>query len=153
MLTTKLRECGDCHRCCEGYLWGSALGHQFRTGKPCGWLGPRGCLIYPNHPQDPCKSFVCGWKSQAQWPDHMRPNVSNVIFVARFIEQHSYWYGVNCSKKLDHKVFDWALQHLRQTGQNLLLTQDDGFVVYTQDQDFLAQIKKKYPTTSVIWQS
>jgi hypothetical protein len=145
--------CGDCHRCCQGHLWGEAYGHQFRKGKPCGWLGDQGCLIYPNHPQDPCKSFVCGWKSQGRWPAQLRPDKSNVIFVTRWAGEHRYWHGVNCSTRLDHTVFDWALQHHRSTGENLVLTRDQSLVAYTREQSFLDQIKLNYPNSQVIWQS
>lgn len=50
-------------------------------------------------------------------------------------------------------MFDWALQHHRSTGENLVLTRDQSLVAYTREQSFLDQIKLNYPNSQVIWQS
>lgn len=154
MLTTKYRPCGDCHRCCEGHLWGSAYGHQFRTGKPCGWLGQGGCVIYPNHPQDPCKSFICGWKENQIWPEYLRPNISNVIFVTRRLDEHLYWNGVLCKEFPTVKTLEWIRRHQQQTEENFLILKDSKtFVCFTSNIHFLSKVRKQYSEYTVSWQN
>ena len=56
------RECGTCTKCCEGWLTGEALGHNFYPGKPCHFLAVnKGCTVYAKRPKDPCSSYKCAW--------------------------------------------------------------------------------------------
>jgi hypothetical protein len=74
-----LRSCGECTACCEGHLEGWAYGHHFYLGRPCHFMKPGGCSIYPDRPAEPCKRFKCAWLSEDFLPFWFRPDKSNVI--------------------------------------------------------------------------
>lgn len=154
MLTSKSKPCGDCHRCCEGYLWGSAYGHQFSTGKPCGWLGPRGCLIYPNHPRDPCQTFECGWKKETSWPASLRPDHSDIVFVKRTLGEFVYWHGVRCRRSPSEQTLLWLRDYHRSSGQDFLVDRDQNtLVLYSQNPQLVDLVRERSPSHQVIWQS
>ncbi len=74
-----LRTCGECTACCEGHLEGQVYGHHFYLGRPCHFMKPGGCSIYPDRPAEPCKRFKCLWLSEDFLPAWFRPDKSNVI--------------------------------------------------------------------------
>jgi hypothetical protein len=110
------RKCGDCTRCCEGWLNGEAHGHKFYAGKPCHFLSAcSGCSIYKDRPQSPCIDYKCGWLAEPDFlPEWMRPDHSNVII-------HRKTWGANkdkpfllvieCGKKMDSTVLSWLYQY------------------------------------------
>jgi hypothetical protein len=154
MITTKSKPCGECHRCCEGYVWGEAYGHQFRLGRPCGLLSQGRCLVYPNHPQDPCKTFECGWKSQAAWPPDLRPDLSNIIFLRRNLEEYQYWYGVRCKTYPSDSTLLWLRDYHRRSGQDFLVDKDaTTYVLYSQHAQLRDLMQQRYTNYDVIWQT
>jgi hypothetical protein len=154
MITVKPKACGECHRCCEGYLWGSAYGHQFQLNKPCGLLVGGRCIVYPNHPQDPCKTFHCAWKSNAAWPQELRPDHSNVIFLSRHLEHWSYWHGVNCGTWPTPDTIQWAVSYCRRTQQSFVLFRDTNTVLaVTPHADFLSSVRQRWPDFQTLWQN
>lgn len=51
-------------------------------GHPCKHCTASGCAIYEKRPENPCRTFMCGWlRSGSQLPDSMRPDLSGVIVV------------------------------------------------------------------------
>jgi hypothetical protein len=73
------RTCGDCHKCCEGYLVIKDLGVE--RGKPCKHLLAGGCAIYEDRPAA-CRDFLCEWKRLPSiYPDGMRPDKLGKIIV------------------------------------------------------------------------
>jgi len=72
--------------CCKGHLTGSAYGFEFGPNKPCHFLRDNGCKIYPNRPDNPCKSFKCEWKVNHKIPEELRPDKCKAIFVKRMVE-------------------------------------------------------------------
>lgn len=112
MIRTVSRDCAGCTRCCEGHLWGEAYGSQFRPGQACAFLRG-GCSIYPIRPDNPCRSFVCGWKSNTMIPQWLWPRTSGVIILQRKIKDtdHEYLLVVPAGGTITDKVREWAQQH------------------------------------------
>ena len=73
------RRCGECTACCEGHLQGEVYGHPFYLGRPCHFMKPGGCSIYPYRPMEPCVNFNCVWLTEDILPAWFRPDKSNVI--------------------------------------------------------------------------
>ena len=72
------RECGPCTACCVHLMV-----HSTEFTKLQGVVCPnceleRGCKIYATRPQ-PCRDFICGWRTMAQFDEHWRPDKSGVI--------------------------------------------------------------------------
>jgi hypothetical protein len=74
------RKCGTCTKCCEGYLIANIRGNPIGNGKPCIFVEiGKGCKDYENRPQEPCKSFECGWITIDEMPEEFKPSMSGVI--------------------------------------------------------------------------
>lgn len=152
MLAKTTKPCGACTKCCEGYLWGEAYGHQFRLGKKCGWLSQGKCIIYPNHPEHPCKSFVCEWKSNSDWPQWLRPDLAKVIFIQRQTQSHVYYLAVQCDEYPSKDIHDWALDHSRKHNQTLVIPESaDKSIVYTQDFACLDSLRNHFKNSNLSW--
>jgi hypothetical protein len=79
-----MRQCGECTKCCEGWLKGDVKEHSMYPGKPCFFLQigigePTGCSDYENRPDNPCKSYNCLWILDQDIPDEFKPEKTGVI--------------------------------------------------------------------------
>jgi len=119
------RECDGCTKCCEGWLHGEAYGHAFFRGRPCFFLSKK-CTIYEDRPERPCRSFVCGWKSEDIFPQWMKPDLANVIINKVSHNNVSYYVLVEAGSKLDSSVLSWMIQWALNTNNNLLYYIDGG---------------------------
>lgn len=55
---------------------------EMRPGKACRHLCAGRCSIYSDRPENPCRSFDCGWKvSGSPMPDDMRPDQCGAIVI------------------------------------------------------------------------
>ena len=86
-----VRECGQCTKCCEGYLsidepsYGVVVGIIANKRTPCQWLnrgGEKGCFTYDFRPPV-CHEYQCEWKTNLTLPDSMSPHLSNLIITER----------------------------------------------------------------------
>ena len=76
------RECGTCTACCDGWVVGTVRGHEMKPGQPCHFRGEGRCTIYETRPQEPCRSFVCGWLAPGSpFPESFRPDRLGVMIV------------------------------------------------------------------------
>lgn len=115
------RECGDCHRCCEGWLTGSAYGFDFNQGRPCHFLNVEThCTIYDKRPYSPCQTFTCEWLTNPLIPEWLKPNKANVIVTGRALRQHLYWDIVECGTKIDSAVLNWFFLFCVMNGINIV---------------------------------
>lgn len=74
------RACGPCTACCEGWLESKHL--EMSPGVPCKHLCERGCSIYDERPEDPCRKFQCAWLAcPDQFPEGMRPDLIGTIIL------------------------------------------------------------------------
>jgi hypothetical protein len=107
------RSCGECTKCCDGWLAGNIKGHQMYPGQPCFFVTKDGCSDYENRPQEPCKKFECLWKSQPEiFPAWMRPDRVGGIFTSQKIQGVEFVYLVECGTKLDYSALSWLVQKM-----------------------------------------
>ncbi|MBT8065097.1 MAG: hypothetical protein KJN94_08760 [Gammaproteobacteria bacterium] len=72
------RSCGPCTACCEGWLMSRHI--EMSPGQPCQHCTRQGCAIYDERPEDPCRTFVCGWlQADSPLPEQLRPDLSGVV--------------------------------------------------------------------------
>ena len=123
----KERSCDGCAKCCEGWLAGEAYGHAFFRGRPCFFLN-KTCSIYDNRPAEPCKSFKCGWLASPEFPEWMKPDLSNVIINRSKSKDKDidYFILVEAGSILSVKVLSWMIQWTLNNNQNLLYYIDGG---------------------------
>jgi hypothetical protein len=115
------RECGDCTKCCEGWLEGEALGHTFHAGKPCHFISiGKGCTVYAKRPQNPCISYKCGWLNNLDLPEWLKPSEINAIIDMQIVEGISYLRLVEAGEILDSKVLSWILKYAIANQLNFL---------------------------------
>ena len=118
------RVCGDCYKCCDGHLSGSAYNKPFWKGRPCHFLTAGKCSIYGEHPQDPCKTFKCLWLANLDIPGWMRPNEVNTILVVAEQEGIQYLSVIEAGEKLRPEVLSWAVMYCLSDNFNLQYTID-----------------------------
>jgi len=115
------RPCGSCTKCCEGHLIGNAYGYAFGYGKSCRFVCKKGCSIYNYRPKNPCVGFVCGYKIDHSIDEDLRPDLSNVIFVYRTLENISYLHGTSTGLEPAPKLVQWAQQWARTKQKYILI--------------------------------
>ena len=115
-----LRSCGECARCCEGWLSGSVYGHPLSRGNPCFFL-EKTCSIYQDRPVEPCRNYRCAWLSEDIFPMWMKPSLVSVIISKRVTEAHhlSYYVVDHAGDTLDPRALAWLEQWAARTGSNI----------------------------------
>lgn len=84
------RSCGNCTKCCDGWLTGNIRGHDVFPGKPCFFVTIGvGCNDYHNRPHT-CKSFECQWLLDSNIPETLKPSVSDIIITKQDIDEIEY---------------------------------------------------------------
>lgn len=109
-----------------GHLTGEAYGFKFYPGKPCVFACAKGCSIYEMRPYDPCRGFECSYKKEFGMPEQFRPDLSNVIFVTRHLEQENiqYLHGLNTKKEPVPDLITWAQQWAHEHGRYIMVPRD-----------------------------
>jgi hypothetical protein len=108
---TIIRNCDNCTKCCEGWLWGEAHGHKFWPGRPCHYVSKNGCSIYEDRPETPCKSFKCEWLVNNDIPEWMKPDVSNVIIRKTTEKEKEFIEFTEAGSRLDVAVLSWIFMN------------------------------------------
>jgi hypothetical protein len=122
------RSCGDCTKCCEGWLQGEALGKKFSLGKPCHFIAVgKGCTVYNQRPKDPCVAYRCGWLSNTDFPEWMKPNEVNALVEFRIINDVEYLKVTETGEVLSSKVLTWLIQYAITNQLNFLWQVEGGF--------------------------
>lgn len=125
------RFCNGCTACCEGWLWGSAHGHNFYPGRPCHFMCESGCSIYEDRPEKPCKTFKCMWLTNQIIPEWLKPNLSKVIVVERNYENTGYYLEIyETGQKIDSTVLSWFFEYHLNTKTNMSIQIAGGWVHY-----------------------
>ncbi len=110
------RQCEGCTKCCEGWLSANLHGRTMHRGKKCHFVSEgKGCAIYENRPEDPCKVFLCAWRYDYNIPEWFKPNKSNVICMWKRIGEGEdfipYLHVVECDSVLDVKILSWLIHN------------------------------------------
>jgi hypothetical protein len=131
-----MRQCGDCTKCCEGWLLGEAYGHKFWAGRPCYFMGKGKCTIYEKRPESPCKSYKCMWLIDENIPEWFKPNEINAIMSWREKDNIRYIELNEAGETLRSDVLSWTIQYVLNNNLNLLYKIKGGWNKIGQ-QDFL----------------
>lgn len=121
------RECGNCTKCCEGYLSGEAKGKPFFGGRPCHFVNiGKGCSIYKERPLNPCVAYKCAWIKDDRLPEWFKPNAINAIVDFRKIEGIEYIDVVEAGEPLRIDVLSWLIMYAINNSMNLHWTIKNG---------------------------
>ena len=105
-----------------------AHGIPFFSGKPCHFVDMNtGCSIYEDRPDDPCKSFKCGWLTEPNYPEWLKPTLSNVIFVSDKIDSHDFIYAIESGAKMEARTLSWAVAYMSFNKLNFAWQYDGGW--------------------------
>lgn len=122
------RSCGTCTKCCEGYLPGTAHGHDFYPGKPCHFVTKgKGCSIYENRPEHPCRSFECMWIINPDMPAWLKPDLADVVVTRHEKSGISYWCVTECGKTIQSNVLSWFFTYANRNLINLVWQCEGGW--------------------------
>jgi len=139
------RSCGSCTKCCEGYLTGEAKGKSFYPGKPCHFIAiGKGCTIYAERPINPCVTYKCGWLTNMEIPEWMKPNEVDAILDLRELEGHQYLKLTEAGSIMRAKVLSWFLQYALNIGANAVWEVEGG-LNWVGTAEFNAIMGKKPP--------
>jgi len=109
------RTCGECTKCCEGYLYADVKikDQVFEMGPaPCPILEiGKGCTDYENRPQSPCRGFQCEWLRQPDvYPEEMRPDKVLAIFSLQETQGAPYLRITEAGGRLDAQVLSFGIK-------------------------------------------
>lgn len=137
------RECGNCTKCCEGFLSGEAKGKTFYNGKPCHFVAiGKGCSIYKERPINPCMSYKCSWLIDENLPEWFKPNVINAIIDVRKINDIEFVNVVEAGERLRADVLSWLITYCLNNGLNFHWTINNGSN-WIGSQDFIDAMNEK----------
>jgi len=114
-LENNKKSCGDCTKCCDGWLSGTVQGHPFGniggTRIPCNFvLQGSGCGIYEKRPKNPCRNFQCAWLKIPEVPEHLKPNLSNVIVTQRGFAIYEI---TKAGETINSEAIDWWMEYCK----------------------------------------
>jgi hypothetical protein len=117
---TPLRSCGECAKCCEGWLSGAVYGHSFSPGRPCFFL-EKTCSIYADRPLDPCRNYKCAWLSADTFPMWLKPSLANLVISNRNDEERGVRYYIvdQAGDTFDQRALNWVTQWATDTNVNV----------------------------------
>lgn len=135
------KTCGECTKCCEGWLSGAVHGYKMYRGNGCHFL-EKSCKIYNERPENPCKSYDCVWLSE-NLPGWMKPNLSNVIITKRLMQvptsvgmkKLEYYDVIEAGNIISPQVLNWLVHWAIDNDINLAY-ELDGKVHTIGDQQF-----------------
>lgn len=118
-MQVKKRSCGECTKCCEGWLTGDAYGHSFYAGKPCHFFC-KGCTIYADRPVDPCQTYECEWLTNNELPGWMRPDLCQAVITKKEHQGVHYYDLVETGQTLESNVLSWFILWALNSQKNIL---------------------------------
>ena len=131
------RACGKCTACCSGVLTGEAYGKKFWRGRPCHFMGDGSCTIYEHRPENPCKTYECGYKKFDWLPEWMRPDKSNVIVTERVKNGVTYLDVVECNSPMRADVLSLLFMAKFNNHYENIIYEVNGGKNYIGSQDFI----------------
>ena len=124
----KIKECGTCTKCCEGWLKAKIIDQDMYPGKPCVFIEVgKGCKIYKNRPKDPCKDFMCEWMKIEDMPDEFKPENCGVIMHYQENSGNPFISITEAPDPPTAKYLSWALVYARNTNQNIVWHIDEEY--------------------------
>ena len=129
------RICGDCSICCEGWLFATVNGYNIYPGRPCQFMN-KGCTIYDERPDFPCRAFKCDWLENNDIPEWLQPNLSKVILSThRWGENNDkiFLRATECGKKMDSAVLCWLFEYHLRTNIPLAVQVNGGWTHFGEE--------------------
>jgi len=114
---TEKRACGPCTACCDGWVVGTIHGHEMKPGTPCHFRGEGCCTIYAERPQEPCRSFVCGWLAPGSpFPESFRPDKLGVMIIATRWRNRPAFILRSAGRDPDEQLLGWMRAFSARSG-------------------------------------
>jgi hypothetical protein len=112
------RRCGSCTACCDGWVKGEIFGHPMKPGQPCHFRGEGCCTIYERRPEDPCRTFNCGWlQADSPFPEEFQPNRLGVLIIpARWRGEVAYILR-SAGRDPDEALLAWMREFSHRSGR------------------------------------
>lgn len=139
-----MRSCGECTKCCEGWLVAVINGEEMHPGKPCQLLdADKGCSDYKNRPKDPCKNFDCMWKENKDLPEEFSPHKTGVIVTGQVVDGIHYLAAVHAGKDIEADFLSWFVAYCVSRKLNFEWKIKDRST-YIGSEDFTLAMNKRY---------
>lgn len=125
------RSCGECTKCCDGWLAGRVLGENMYPGKPCRFVASGiKCSIYQNRPEDPCKTYYCEWLINDEIPEWMKPSEINIIIDSSTdAEGNKFYYLTDADYSVDENTLKNVIDFFRKNNKTLVWQQNKKYNV------------------------
>jgi len=124
------RICGECTRCCEGWLKADIHGHRMGGGVPCHFLKAARCSIYESRPKV-CRSFVCGWLMPGSpFPEEWRPDKVGFIIEANEWAGGRCWILHHAGHDPSEEVAAAMRRHTKATGEPHVISTKKSWLCY-----------------------
>lgn len=116
------RQCLPCTTCCEGWLYAEVNEHILKAGHACPHSMKRGCGIYADRPNDPCRTYLCSWRvAGSPLPDWMRPDLSGaIVLLSRPWEGQLVISAIPAGPEIPQKTLDWLQAYAREHRRPLI---------------------------------
>ena len=108
-----MRSCGECTECCQGWLKDDNL--NLKPGSPCVHCTQSGCGIYDTRPENPCRTFRCGWLThENDFPDDMRPDrCGAIILLDRDYYSWKMVRAIPTGERIPEETYNFLLEHAK----------------------------------------
>jgi hypothetical protein len=95
-------------------------------GKPCEHCTAKGCGIYETRPENPCRSFECGWlQDGSPLPEHLRPDRSGVIVIlGRKWRGREIIRALPAGERIPREPMEWLKAFARERQMPLLFLEN-----------------------------
>lgn len=128
------RECGECTRCCEGWLSYTVNGYKLSHGRKCPFASNNQCSIYTYRPQDPCRDFNCEWikNTDNSIPDWLHPLLSKVIIEEKRWGENKdkfFWLLVECGQPMDSSTLAWFVKYSMQKNIPMIYADNNARII------------------------
>ena len=133
------RHCGSCTACCEGWITSTNI--RMSPGSPCAHCTSGGCAIYTERPENPCRTFECGWlREGSPLPDHFRPDQCGAIVVFdQEILGMKVFAAAPTGAEIPAQTMNWLQDFARKQSLPMLFWENE-----FQDGRFLGQKQQGY---------
>jgi uncharacterized cysteine cluster protein YcgN (CxxCxxCC family) len=116
-----MRECGNCTKCCEGWLVANIFEHKIYKDNPCPYIDSDNCKcsIYNKKPLL-CSDFKCAWlKEEHVFPLWMKPNLINQIIKKHVTNEYIYYEIVEAGSTIDTEILNWFMEQAAKGRMNI----------------------------------
>ena len=113
-------------------------------GKPCFFVEiGKGCKDYKNRPEDPCKTFECGWLKINEMPEEFKPEKSGVIMQYRENNNNPYLVIHKAPNNISASFLSWSITYALNNKLNILWYIDEKSW-WIGNEDFRVQMEEEH---------